>query len=157
MVLKRTLLVVLLSMILGFAHSKQVCLKAKKGYKALGESISKSNSKSAGKCRDACKGKNDCVAWEFQSLKKKTGSCELFSHGSLRKVGDKGRVSGTCSSDPKAPQFEIGGGVNDGIVIGGDNGDCFIKVSGKCPQCPGNQFDYVSETRCTCSDGSVCA
>ena len=79
----------------------------------------------------------------------------IFSHGSLRKVRGTSRVSGTCTLDPKAPLFEVGGEVEDGIVLGGDD-DCFIKVNGKCPQCPGNKFDYISDTKCTCSDGSVC-
>jgi hypothetical protein len=153
----RTLLVLLLltMMILGLANSKPVCSKERKGYKVKGESISSFKSKSIAKCQDACKRNNGCVAWAFKSDKKTTGSCELFSHGSLRKVGGTSRVSGTCTLDPKAPLFEVGGGAEDGIVIGGDD-DCVIKVNGKCPQCPGNKFDYVSDTKCTCSDGSVC-
>ena len=44
----------------------------------------------------------------------------------------------------------------DGIVSLGGDDDCLIKVNGKCPQCPGDKFEYISDTECTCSDGSVC-
>lgn len=152
---KCALLVLLLSVILQLGDSKQVCSSAKKGSKAVGELMSKSDSKSPGRCRDTCrKSKQDCVAWHFQAWKK-TGSCKLYSYGSLKKAGKKDSVAGTCSVDAKAPPFEIGGGVEDGIVFDGD--DCIIKINGKCPKCPGNQFDYLSDTKCTCADGSSCA